>query len=153
MLIQRVPAILLLTTITLGLAGCGEGKPEVAEVTGTVTLDGKPLELIHVEFWPEVGPRAFGKTNESGKFTLITDDRSQNGCPPGKNKVSLKDTAHMKDDYMGEDGEFVDMSDGRRSRIHTKYYDAPNSPLTVEVKPGEKNSFEFPVDAVAGQKK
>ena len=153
MLKQRIPPILLLTTMTFAIAGCGESKPEVAEVTGTVTLDGKPLELVHVEFWPEVGPKAIGKTDDSGKFTLITDDGTQTGCPPGVNKVSLRDTLHMKDDHIDDGGEWVDMSDGRKSRIHTKYFDAPNSPLTVEVKAGEKNNFEFPVDAVAGQKK
>ncbi len=52
----------------------------------------------------------------------------------------------MKDDYIDEGGDFVDMSNGRKSRIHTKYYDAPNSPITVEVKAGEKNTFDFAVD-------
>jgi hypothetical protein len=132
--------------LALLISGCGETKPPVAEVSGTVTLDGKPMELVHVEFWPEVGPRAFGKTDDSGKFTLVTDDRTQNGAPPGRTKVAIRDTAHMKDDYIDEGGDFVDMSNGRKSRIHTKYYDAHNSPITVEVKAGEKNTFDFAVD-------
>jgi len=135
--------VLLLTVAS----GCGKAKPTVAEVTGTVTLDGKPLELVHVEFWPEIGPRAFGKTDETGKFKLITDDRTQEGCPPGRNKVAVRDMAHMKDDYIDEGGDWVDMSKGRKSRIHSKYYDAPNSPITLEVKVGEKNNFDIAVEA------
>jgi hypothetical protein len=140
--------VLLLTVAS----GCGETKPTVAEVTGTVTLDGKPLELVHVEFWPEIGPRAFGKTDEAGNFKLITDDRTQEGCPPGRNKVSLRDTAHMKDDYIGEGGDWVDMSNGRRSRIHSKYIDAPNSPLALNVVLGEKNHFDIAVEAAQAKK-
>lgn len=142
----RFLTLLAASALIVPTAGCGESKPEVAEVTGIVTLDGKPLELIHVEFWPQAGPRAFGKTDEFGKFTLQTDDRTQTGCPPGTNKVSLRDTAHMKDDYIDEGGDWVDMSKGRKSRIHSKYYDAANSPLTAEVKPGQTNHFEFAAD-------
>jgi transcriptional regulator len=47
---------------------------------------------------------------------------------------------------LSESGEWVDKSDGKKSRIDTKYYDAMKSPLTVEVKAGEKNNFEFEVD-------
>lgn len=53
----------------------------------------------------------------------------------------------MKDDFIDEGGDWVDMSEGKKSRIHTKYYDAPKSPVTVQVKPGEANHFEFAVDA------
>jgi hypothetical protein len=147
MLSDQLRVVLLCAGMSVCVFGCGNPKPPVAEVTGTVTLDGKPLELVHVEFWPEVGPRAFGKTDASGKFSLITDDRTQEGCPPGRNKVAIRDTAHMKDDYIDDGGDWVDMSNGKKSRISSKYYDAPNSPLTVEVKPGEKNNFDFPVDA------
>ncbi len=144
--IQYRVGLIFVVLLTVA-SGCGKAKPTVAEVTGTVTLDGKPLELVHVEFWPEIGPRAFGKTDENGKFKLITDDRTQEGCPPGRNKVAVRDMAHMKDDYIDEGGDWVDMSKGKKSRIHSKYYDAPNSPLTLEVVAGEKNNFDIAVEA------
>jgi hypothetical protein len=127
--------------------GCSK-KPQVAIVEGVVRLNGEPLEDIHVEFWPEVGRRSWGKTDETGTFRLKTDanNLSQNGCLPGKNKVSLRDTYPMKDDYIDEGGNWVDMSNGRKSRIHYKYMDAVNSPLSVEVKLGEVNRFEFDVE-------
>ncbi len=127
------------------LVGCSDN-PQVADVTGVITLNGKPLEFVHVEFWPEVGPRSIGKTNAEGRFTLKTDDDLLIGAVPGSHKVSLKDTWHMKDDYINDGGEWVDMSKGRKSRIHTKYYDAAQSPLSVKVEPGKVNTFDFPVD-------
>ncbi len=128
------------------LVGCGNGQ-SVVEVTGTVTLDGKPLELVQVEFWPTNGPRSVGKTNAEGKFTLELDDGSKSGAVPGKHKVALRDTWPSKDDYLSDGGDWVDMSKGKKSRIHSKYYDAPSSPLSADVQPGKANSFEFPVDA------
>jgi len=139
------------TFLAFGLAliglqsGCGESL-EVSEVTGIVTLNGKPLDLVHVEFWPNEGPRSFGKTDEQGRFTLETDDRTQKGAVPGKHKVALRDMWPMKDDYLGDGGEWVDMSKGKRSRIDSKYYDAPMSPVSVEVMAGKANTFDFPVD-------
>ncbi len=142
----RRPIFAVVCSLCLvALVGCGESI-SLQEVSGVVTLDGKPLELIHVEFWPEAGPRSLGKTDEQGRFTLELDDRSAMGAVAGSHKVSLKDTWPSQDDYIGEGGAWVDMSKGRRSRIHTKYYDAPTSPLTVQVKAGEVNSIDFAVD-------
>lgn len=145
MRIGRFTPLAACCCLLTALAGCGD-KLEVTEVTGVVTLKGEPLEFIHVEFWPDVGPRSFGKTDASGKFTLQTDDRTQSGAVPGTHKVSLKDTWHTRDDYISEGGDWVDMSAGKKARISSKYFDAIQSPLSVTVKPGEPNNFEFEVD-------
>ncbi|MCC6508988.1 MAG: hypothetical protein IT423_07765 [Pirellulaceae bacterium] len=129
----------------MAASGCDE-KTKLAEVTGVVTLDGKPLELIQVEFWPTTGPRSIGKTDTEGKFTLEIDDRTQKGAIPGTHKVALRDTWPSKDDYINDGGEWVDKSNGKKSRIHSKYYDAPLSPLSVEVVAGKPNTFDFKVD-------
>jgi hypothetical protein len=129
------------------VAGCGSGL-DVAEATGVVTMDGKPMDLIHIEFWSTNGPRSYGKTDAEGKFELILDDGSQKkGAVAGDHKVCLRDTWPSKDDYIGDGGEWVDKSDGKRSRIDTKYYDAVASPLTLKVESGKKNFFEIKVDA------
>jgi hypothetical protein len=134
-----------LSGLLVALVGCGPSQ-QVAEVTGTVTLNGKPLEYIHIEFWPSNGPRSIGKTNADGKFTMELDDRSRPGAVPGKHKVALRDTWPSKDDYLSDGGDWVDMSNGRKSRIHSKYYDPPTSPLTVDVQAGQPNNFDFSVD-------
>ena len=64
----------------------------------------------------------------------------------GEQKVSLRDTWPTKDDYLDEGGAWVDKSDGKKSRIDTKYFDAVNSPMTVNVESGKKNFFELKVD-------
>jgi hypothetical protein len=43
-------------------------------------------------------------------------------------------------------GAWVDRSDGKKSSIDTKYFDAVNSPMTVNVESGKKNFFELKVD-------
>ncbi|MFN6130687.1 MAG: hypothetical protein ACK494_17535 [Planctomycetota bacterium] len=48
---------------------------------------------------------------------------------------------------MGEGGDRIDMSNGKRSRIDTKYFDAVASPLTMKVESGKKNFFEIKADA------
>lgn len=136
---------LTLGLLLITLSGC-EDKLQVAEVTGLVTVNGKPLELVQVEFWPSNGPRSIGKTDNEGKFTLQTDDLMLKGAVPGTHKVALRDTWPSKDDYLSDGGEWVDKSNGKKSRIHSKYYDAPQSPLTVEVMPGKVNNFDFNVD-------
>lgn len=135
----------LLIGLAVGLTGCSD-KLQVAEVSGVVTVDGKPLELVQVEFWPSNGPRSIGKTDAQGKFTLETDDRTQKGAVPGKHKVALRDTWPSKDDYISDGGDWVDMSKGKKSRIDSKYYDPPTSPLSVDVESGKANNFEFKVD-------
>lgn len=137
----------MVLSLMLPLMGCDSG-PKVAEVSGVVTLpNGKPLELIHVEFWSDNGPRSYGKTDNSGNFTLKLDTDAQlAGAVVGKHKVSLRDTWPTKDDVLTDGGEWVDNSKGKKARIHSKYSDYAQSPIEYEVKAGEKNHFEIKVD-------
>lgn len=65
--------------------GCG-GKP--SEVSGTVTLDGKPLERGLVGFTPlNGGMRASGPIESDGSYTLSTNRDA--GLEPGEYTVSV----------------------------------------------------------------
>ena len=143
----RLLVLCFAALLNLGTLGCGSGA-NVAQVTGVVTLaDGKPLDLIHVEFWSDNGPRSWGKTDSNGKFTLKLDDESPvDGAVIGKHKVLLRDTWPSKDDKLGDGGDWVDNSNGKKSRIHSKYYDVVKSPISFEVKSGEKNVCEIKLD-------
>lgn len=56
----------------VGLIGCG-GDPTVAKVSGTVALDGEPVEGASVIFSPIGGGRpATGQTDAEGNFQLST---------------------------------------------------------------------------------
>lgn len=71
------------------MAGCGDDTPPLGEVTGTVTLDGEPLEGVIVVFKPEVGRPATGTTDAQGKYTLEYIYEVP-GCKVGPNKVFLE---------------------------------------------------------------
>lgn len=118
------------------LAGCGGG-PELTEVSGTVTMNGKSLEKIHVEFWPEGkdGPRSMGTTNDQGQYTLTTDDGKKKGALVGPHRVVLRD-ANMMEKFLGRAGDGADMSKAKKSRIAAHYGDPNKTPLKKEVKPG-----------------
>jgi hypothetical protein len=73
--------------------GCGSGK--FAPVSGTVTMNGKPLAGATVIFSPiakegsiDAGPGSSGKTNEKGEYTL-TSDTGRTGAVVGKHRVSV----------------------------------------------------------------
>ncbi len=127
--------------------GCNKG-PSVCKVTGKVKLKGssEPLEFIVVEFWPENGPNSRGKSDSSGSFNLRTMDASDlEGVVPGSHKVTFIDTWPMKDDYLGEGGDWVDMSKGKKPRISSKYSDPAKSPISITID-NEQKTVEFELD-------
>ena len=84
--------LLLGFALVLGL-GCGSGK--FAPVSGTVTMNGKPLAGALVIFSPiakegsiDAGPGSSGKTNDKGEYTL-TSDTGRTGALVGKHRVSV----------------------------------------------------------------
>ena len=74
--------------IVATLVGCGAAEPSLAEVHGTVRLDGKPLANAMLEFNPEQGDTSYGTTNEAGKYRLRFD-RKRAGAVIGKHKVRI----------------------------------------------------------------
>jgi hypothetical protein len=125
--------------LLLALQGCG-GK-SYAPVSGTVTLDGKPLANAIVTFNPiaepgskEAGESAGGKTNENGEYKLktYTGKGEREGAQVGKHKVNIS--------QQGSKGE------GDRTitweKLPKKYNE--NTELTYEVHSGEnKKDFEL----------
>ena len=84
--------LLLGFALVLGL-GCGSGK--FAPVSGTVTMNGKPLAGALVIFSPiakegsiDAGPGSSGKTNDKGEYTL-TSDTGRTGALVGEHRVSV----------------------------------------------------------------
>src|SRR6266849_3541803 len=76
-MLYSVGRLCLVIVGSLVLVGCGGGAGAkhvaVFKVTGTVTLQGKPLPRAIVTFSPKEGqPVAFGMTNDKGEFTLTT---------------------------------------------------------------------------------
>ncbi|TWT62392.1 carboxypeptidase-like regulatory domain-containing protein [Rubinisphaera italica] len=84
-------AILGFTLLFIGI-GCGGGtgdSPDLGRVSGTVLVDGKPLENVLVSFAPEDGSRAStGVTDASGQYQL-TYSTSEMGAKIGKHNVKI----------------------------------------------------------------
>lgn len=98
-------SMVVLCVLGLTCLGCGPGGPELADVSGKVTMDGEPLDNALVTFTPVEGGRASsGKTDENGHYTLAYADRM--GAVVGKHKVRVttlseveeKDTSQMRSD-------------------------------------------------------
>ncbi|MGL4554780.1 MAG: hypothetical protein ACRC33_26745 [Gemmataceae bacterium] len=136
MIIHRLASIASVAVV-FALAGCGGG-PTLAEVEGTLKLNGVPLDKIQVEFWP-VGsaPRSMGTTDAQGRYTLLTDDGKRKGAVLGEHKIVLKDVGVLGDKFLGRAGEDVDMTQGKKAQISNAYSDPQKSPISKQVTAGK----------------
>lgn len=73
--------------LCLGISGCG-GDMDVAPVSGTVTLDGQPLDRASVLFEPENGRPSYGVTDGRGRYRLLYT-RDQDGAEVGECRVKI----------------------------------------------------------------
>lgn len=81
----------LALVLVLTLSGCGgvPDQPPLGTVTGTVTLDGKPLEFIEISFVPNKGRPSYGDTNSLGNYEL-TYVRNIKGAKVGKHTITVR---------------------------------------------------------------
>ncbi len=141
----RGAACLLCGVAMYSLVGCGGSE---ASVSGTVTLDGKPVEGSRelygtVNFYRADGggAPATAMIRESGSYSLVTGGAK--GLEPGNYKVAvtIKEIIPPKEPG-GETG---------NKRIGPAKYGQPaQSGLTAEVKPG-KNTFDFALSSDGGR--
>ena len=83
--------IFSLTLLLIFLPGCGNRIP-VTPVTGTITLNGAPVENAMVTFIPDSsGTVATATTDKTGKYVLKTylGDKTALGAFPGGYKVTV----------------------------------------------------------------
>src|SRR3954449_7061864 len=95
---KRSFAVLLVLAGCLAVAGCKKSPPPVVEVTGRVTLNGKPLPHAELQFVPELKDfgaevNSSGVTDEKGEFTLTCALNSQPGAVVGTHRVLLLESA------------------------------------------------------------
>lgn len=82
----RLAACAALAAVLLTPTGCGEVGPQIVPVSGTVTLDGKPLAYGHVQVLPAGWRPASGRLDGAGRFTLTTSSPND-GCAVGTHPV------------------------------------------------------------------
>jgi hypothetical protein len=125
------------------VAGCGGGNklPPLAEVSGTVTLDGVPLPGAVVQFIPDAtngtqGPPAVGGSDQNGHYELMTVKHK--GAAIGLHKVKVT----MLNRPRGT------ASNAAPAGIPRRYSDPQTSGFQFEVKKvnkGESNVFDLPL--------
>ena len=131
--------------LLLSSSGCGgpSDQPELGQVTGTITLDGKPLSGVAVVFQPDNGRPATGVTDKEGKYELRYI-RDTMGTKIGHNRVEIAPQEGEEDDPVEASADEVNSSPqpnrSGRSRIPARYN--IRSELEADVKPGE-NTFDF----------
>jgi hypothetical protein len=104
--------------------GCGRGDlPPLGTVSGTVTLDNKPLSGVIVNFKPEEGRPATATTDDQGRYTLA--------YTYGVTGTKVGPTTVMFEWPLGEAGPPIPAK-----------YTGMNSELKVNVEKGS-NEFNF----------
>ena len=122
------------TAVALPLiAGCGSGNRAV--VTGTVTLDGMPLENGAINFYPTAGNK--GPTAGSGIVNGHYRIEGAKGVAPGTNRVTISSSQKTGRKLVSRDGDAMDeLAEAVPPKFNRK------STLTCEVLAGE-NELNF----------
>lgn len=135
----RASLFVVLFSATAPLAGCNKAPPLTPcfPVSGTVTMNKKPLATGTVKFAPDASKgntskeSAIGLIQPDGKYSLVTNGRS--GAPLGWYKVSVEPTAVPGELPAGQ-------APPKPPAINAKYRKGETSGILIEVtenpKPG-----------------
>jgi hypothetical protein len=128
----------LAAVLFLTVAGCNRG-PQIAPVSGRVTLDGKPLAAAEVKFEPQSGRASHGRTNENGEYQMRYT-RDQMGALVGEHTVRILSATEL----TLPNGKF----ELRPQMVPPRYN--TQTELHSQVKAGQNNRFDFDL---SGKKK
>jgi len=109
-----------------------------AKVTGTVTLDGKPLAGATIVFRPQKGRPASGVTDGQGRYSLSTSAKDD-GALPGVYRVTI--AADSQDPAKSNEPQ-SNRRAADKPAIPARYSNPATTGLTTEVCPGP-NVFDF----------
>ena len=146
---KQLSFVLCLIFMTACLVGCPSGKIATEAVTGTVTLDDKPLAGANVGFTPKTegqGQPGYAMTDDNGKYVLQTLLGEANaGTTAGEYAVTVskKESPEMKVAEYGSSG-YQPMSGGSQptETLPAVYTNPTTTPFSASVQKG-KNTFDF----------
>ncbi|HEY1064859.1 MAG TPA: carboxypeptidase regulatory-like domain-containing protein [Pirellulales bacterium] len=115
---------------SLFVVGCGDDQPPLGEVSGVVTLDGKPLPKARIVFQPldRKSPPSSGTTDDQGRYVLHYN-RNHDGAWIGKHQVRITSGRRTE---SGDGGKPIKV----KERVPAKYN--VNSELEREVTRGRQ---------------
>ncbi len=129
------PIAMVALTLSL-LVGCGGSSDGIkrADVSGTVTFEGTPVERGFIQFVPVPGVEGapVKLTIENGEYSSSSDPVDSRGIPVGENRVEITASRSTGKQIKNEMGE---MEDEIEWYIPEKYN--TNSELTMEIAPGD----------------
>jgi len=140
---MRLATLIVTTSFVAFVTGCGSGvdTPPLGKVSGTVTLNGEPLDGATIEFQPESGRPSIGTTDAEGNYSLLFRADTP-GALVGTHTVRI---TSQRASSGGEGGE--PLVEARPEVVPQDYND--RSTLTVEVTEGS-NTHDF---ALEGKRK
>ena len=137
----------------LCLSGCSGSNSGIGAVTGTVTIDGEPVEYAAVSFMPVEGRASIGRTDANGVYNLAYV-KNQKGAVIGQHKVTITTKVVAETNYgqatYNEGGAIKQdkkakqsaQKTGRKEMLPKKYCDRNSTELTASVEKGN-NTIDF----------
>jgi hypothetical protein len=129
----------VVASLAFFLAGCGgAADPGTMEVSGLITLDGKPVDKASVGFIGREGARlASAQTNAAGKFT-IRAAMGKNVVTVAKASAAPARPASDEPQLMPTQNEYQKITQAVQSDVPAKYGDPKTSGLAIDVVAGMK---------------
>ena len=127
--------------LMVSAVGCGESGPQLAPVSGRVTLDGDPLAVAEITFQPDAGAAgsaSYGRTDPSGRYELLYS-RKKKGALVGPHTVRIRAATEL----TGPGGESI-----VRAQLVPPHYNA-ESELRRDIEPDGENTFNFELTSEA----
>jgi hypothetical protein len=142
---------LLISAVGLALGGCsGEG---AGRVTGSVTLDDRPLADAEVQFLPQKDRSlgaARGKTDSNGKFEILVGGKTGQKLKPGKYVVLVTKYVDKKGQPLSAEESANQQAGGNvRNLVPERYSEPDTSEQYAEIKPGTNDLPPFKLSSKA----
>jgi hypothetical protein len=143
---RRAVKVLALAAAILA-GGCGPSRPPTAQVTGRVTLDGRPLARGSLCF-EAPGMRPATARIEDGRIVAATTHTEGDGLPVGRLAVAVFAREERVADPASNPGQAAFAADSMtgRSLLPRRYNDPATSGLMVTINPGE-NTLELALES------
>ena len=135
--------LVLVCLIAISASGCNAGGPEIVEIEGVATRNGKPVPNVRIYFMPDDGRPSWGVTDAEGKFVLDYD-YDYDGAKVGTHTVWIQDESGNVDPTLAMSGAARPKRNPEMAEILEKY-GKDKSQLKVEVKKPDKN-FQLKLD-------
>jgi hypothetical protein len=139
------PLILMLGALLATLAGCGPRGPVLGQVSGTVTLDGRPLDQGTIIF-EATGLRPATARILDGRIVEATTNRPNDGVPVGHQRIAVFSRAQAvvadpraPSERTGPGTAAFPPSMGGRSLLPARYNDPATSGLSATIQAGSNS--------------